>query len=537
MVAAAFIGGTEKVDLDRRRRGLRRAGRDAAYAADGALAAALERFAPDVVVDLSDEPVLSSADRFRLAVDRARARRRRTAAPTSRFTPPRARCHDAHAGARHHRDRQARRQDGDLGRTSRGSSRRAGRDVVVLAMGRGGPGRARAHPRRRGRADHRRPARARARRASTPSSDNYEDAVMSRVTTVGCRRCGGGHGGRDVLQQRARGRARSPTRSARSCSSLEGSGAAIPPVARDATRARRRRRRRGEAYVRDYFGPYRLARADLVVIAARRGAHRDRRPTVEAIRERRSRELRPDLPVRRRRRSGPRPLEPVDGTARLLRDDGARPAVAADARRAPGGASTAARSSASSAHLSNRAALRADLAAAAGRFDVLLTELKAAAIDVVAAAGDEVGRADGAVRQRARRASTAPTWTRCMRRSGRARARARTAARRELASMSRARTDHHHHRQGSTALPFSQGAARAVVHGDRTAAEPRVRDRASRSRTSCASASETDASPSARLREIAARRAAASSAGDEYASALPASCASVSRARQARSSS
>jgi cyclic 2,3-diphosphoglycerate synthetase len=41
--------------------------------------------------------------------------------------------------------------------------------------------------------------------------------------------------------------------------------------------------------------------------------------------------------------------------------------------------------------LSDRGALRADLRAHAGRFDVLLTELKAAAIDVVAAAGAEAG--------------------------------------------------------------------------------------------------------------------------------------------------
>jgi len=44
-----------------------------------------------------------------------------------------------------------------------------------------------------------------------------------------------------------------------------------------------------------------------------------------------------------------------------------------------------------SANLSNRALLRADLAAHVGGFDVLLTELKAAAIDVVAETGEELG--------------------------------------------------------------------------------------------------------------------------------------------------
>ncbi len=46
---------------------------------------------------------------------------------------------------------------------------------------------------------------------------------------------------------------------------------------------------------------------------------------------------------------------------------------------------------AASPHLSNRARLRADMRAADGDYEVLLTELKAAAIDVVAAAGEEAG--------------------------------------------------------------------------------------------------------------------------------------------------
>ena len=42
-------------------------------------------------------------------------------------------------------------------------------------------------------------------------------------------------------------------------------------------------------------------------------------------------------------------------------------------------------------HLSNRTLLRQDIRDAAGGFDLMLTELKAAAIDVVAAAGEEAG--------------------------------------------------------------------------------------------------------------------------------------------------
>jgi predicted GTPase len=46
---------------------------------------------------------------------------------------------------------------------------------------------------------------------------------------------------------------------------------------------------------------------------------------------------------------------------------------------------------AATSHLSDRVRLRAALQEAAGSFDVLLTELKAAAIDVVAEAGDAAG--------------------------------------------------------------------------------------------------------------------------------------------------
>jgi len=41
--------------------------------------------------------------------------------------------------------------------------------------------------------------------------------------------------------------------------------------------------------------------------------------------------------------------------------------------------------------LSNRARLREELAKSAGSFDTIVTELKAAAIDVVAAEGEELG--------------------------------------------------------------------------------------------------------------------------------------------------
>ena len=163
--AAAFVGGTEKVDLDRGLDDLRRAGRDRGRRPRTRCARRSSATRPTRVVDLSDEPVLSAADRFRLASVALVARRRvprrglRVHAAARRVVTP-------HADARHHRDRQARGQDRGLGlRRPAAQGRRARHRRARDGPRR--PARARAHPRRAGRADHAGPARARARRAST----------------------------------------------------------------------------------------------------------------------------------------------------------------------------------------------------------------------------------------------------------------------------------------------------------------------------------------------------------------------------------
>jgi cyclic 2,3-diphosphoglycerate synthetase len=166
---------------------------------------------------------------------------------------------------------------------------------------------------------------------------------------------------------------------------LEGSGAAIPPVKANAT-VLVIGAAQGPGYVHDYFGPFRLARADAVILA---GAEEPVASLVEveamlaaiAIQ-------RPDLPIAcigfR-----PLPLESVEGK-RVFFATTAPPALLPKLvayLEAEQGCTVVA----ASAHLSNRSLLRADLDAAAGTFDVLLSELKAAAIDVVAAAGVQAG--------------------------------------------------------------------------------------------------------------------------------------------------
>ena len=380
VVAAAFLGGTEKVDLEA---GFDTYGVPVITAETGreALAAALERYQPDAVVDLSDEPVVSSADRFKLASIALAAGAVYRGADFS-FSPPR---EDVVTftptlgliGTGKRVGKTA--ISGYVARTLTA----AGRDIVVLAMGRGGP----AEPELIHGEDVKLTTEdllALARQGIHASSDNYEDAVMSRVTTVGCRRCGGGMAGQTFFSNVPQG-ARLADTLGKELLLLEGSGSAIPPVHSDAdilvVGAGR-----GVGYVGDYFGPYRLSRADLVIIAtaeepvATAGEISEIRADVER--------QRPGLPCIATT-FRPSPVEPVAGKRVFFATTAPEdvvPKLVEYLEREHGCDVVA-----TSAHLSDRTRLRADMRAADGDYELLLTELKAAAIDVVAAAGEEVG--------------------------------------------------------------------------------------------------------------------------------------------------
>jgi cyclic 2,3-diphosphoglycerate synthetase len=138
--------------------------------------------------------------------------------------------------------------------------------------------------------------------------------------------------------------------------------------------------------VRDYFGPYRVSRADLAIIATAEepmGSHED----IGRLRDEIER-LSPGLPVVATT-FRPEPLEPVAGR-RIFFATTAPDAIAGQLA-AHLAEHHGAEVVAVSTHLSDRAKLRSDLARHRGQFDTLVTELKAAAIDVVAAAGEEFG--------------------------------------------------------------------------------------------------------------------------------------------------
>ncbi len=380
VVAAVFLGGTEKVDLEK--------GTDAygvpmvwGDSAEAAIREAIDAHKPDFVVDLSDEPVVTAADRFRLAgvaLEMGVGYR----GADFEFRPPRLSvvtrtptlgiigtgkrvgktAISAHVGRR---------------------LKATGVDVAVLAMGRGGP---------------EEPELIRGDEVALTtedllelvalgkhaSSDNYEDAVMSRVTTVGCRRCGGGMAGDTFFSNVPEGVELADSLG-KELLVIEGSGAAIPPVSRDAT-ILVVSADRGVSYVKDYFGPYRVQLADLVVLANAEEPSADPHD-VSAVRDAIG-ELRPDLPVVATA-FRPTPIAPVEG-ARVFFATTAPPQVLSQLtshlEQVHGCDVVGA-----SAHLADRSKLRQDMLSVQGGFDLLLTELKAAAIDVVAAAGADAG--------------------------------------------------------------------------------------------------------------------------------------------------
>ena len=374
VVAALLLGGAEK---------LRGRPSAATYgvarldvAADdvpAALARLLREVPADLVVDLSDEPVVTQRSRLRLAAVALHAGvayragglllepERRTAYDLPSITV-------AGTGKRVGKTAVA----GQLARVAKRLV--APGEVVIVAMGRGGP----AAPELV--APDEVDALAllgRSRAGQHAASDFLEDALLAGVTAIGCRRCGGGLAGDVVYSTVAEGAALAAAR-APALTIFEGSGASLPPVEAGRTLLVTSSAADHEE-VLGYLGPYRLLRADAVLVV---GDRRD-----EAL-EAGIRALRPGMPVVPCRLE-PQPAAPVAGR-RVAVFTTARPDAHARLRAAlheHHGAEVVLVSGA----LADRPALRAaiDLVDA----EVFLTELKAAAVDVVAEAAAERGAA------------------------------------------------------------------------------------------------------------------------------------------------
>jgi cyclic 2,3-diphosphoglycerate synthase len=373
-VAAAFLGGTEKI----------KAGTDYGVPlVEGAnpvsaVERALSEYEVDAVVDLSDEPVIGYRERMKIASLALYAGARYLGSDFE-LEPPDLRPVSTKASL-----------------AVIGTGKRVGKTAVsgylarlladegfdpgVVSMGRGGP----PHPevieghKLQVGSEYLLEALARGAHAA---SDYYETAALSRVTTVGCRRCGGGLAGEPFVSNVVEGAGIANELDTR-VTVFDGSGAAMPPVQVE-RRVLVAGAHQDPEYIVGFLGTYRLLLADLVLLTM--SEEPMARPEmvdglVKAIGE-----VRPDLPViptvfR------PRPVGEIAGL-RIGYVSTAPPAVLDTLSRhleEHYGCEVIA----ASGSLSDRTRLAEDLDEMSG-VEAYLTEIKAAAVDVVTRRGSE----------------------------------------------------------------------------------------------------------------------------------------------------
>ena len=358
-VAVWLAGGTEKL----------RGGEDYGVPVVDDLETAIAELEPQVVVDLSDEPVLGPRERFRVA-SRVLALGLPYVGADFRFDPPELAPFPLPSlsvvgtGKR-------------VGKTAvTGHLARLlalDRDVVVVAMGRGGP----PEPE----VAEVRPTLERllelSRAGSHAASDYLETAVLAGVVTIGCRRCGGGLAGApgesNVLAGAALALEREPELVV-----FDGSGASIPPIETSA-RVLVTSAAQPIEVAAGYLNAYRILVSDLVVLTgAEEGSdYEDLAHAILGVKEV------PVVPVVLR----PRPVGPIIG--RRVAYFSTAPAEAHEILARHLREEHGAEVTLVSGNLARRRALRDELEDVDA--EVFLVEIKAAAIDVVAEAAVERG--------------------------------------------------------------------------------------------------------------------------------------------------
>jgi cyclic 2,3-diphosphoglycerate synthase len=376
-VAAAFLGGTEKLRENTDYGVPLVTDRDPILAVERALA----EHAVDVVVDLSDEPVVGYRERMRIA-SLALSAGARYLGSDFELRPPEFHTIStkpalAVIGTGKRVGKTA--VSGYLARLLA----REGFEPGVVSMGRGGP------PRPEIIEGHRMEVGSAflleaLERGAHAASDYYETAALSRVTTVGCRRCGGGLAGQPFVSNVVEG-ARIANGLDTGVTVFDGSGAAVPPVAVD-KRVLVAGAHQDPEYITGFLGAYRLMISDLLVLTMSEEpmAREEKiRGIVEGVRG-----IKPHLtviPAVFR----PRPVGEIEGL-RIAYVSTAPPVVldklARHLEERYGCEVVAASGS-----LSDRKRLKDDLEGMA-RAEAYLTEIKAAAVDVVTRRGAEEGK-------------------------------------------------------------------------------------------------------------------------------------------------
>ena len=354
--AAVLIGGQEKL----------RGGEEYGVPLAADVESAIASHAPDVVVDLSDDPVLGPPERLALA-SRVLACGVPYVGADFRFDPP-ARAPFAMPSIAVVGTGKRVGKTAVTGHLARLLS--ADHDVVVVAMGRGGPPEPeviRAPPTVEALLDLSRAGR-------HAASDHLETAALVGVPTVGCRRCGGGLAGAVAISNVAEG-ARVAVSLDPDLVVFDGSGAAFPPIDADRTVVVAGAHQDPHV-VAGYLNAFRLLVADLIVLTmAEAGSE------WEHVRQRVRATARRNVQVVATRLH-PRPLANIRD--RKVAYFSAAPAQAVARLRDHLENVFGARVVHMSGNLADREALRDELEAVSA--EVYLVELKAAAIDVVAEA-------------------------------------------------------------------------------------------------------------------------------------------------------
>ena len=376
-VAAAFLGGTEKLKEGTDYGVPLVSGPDPV----SAVARALEEHDVDAVVDLSDEPVVGYRERMRIASLVLRARARYLGSDFE-LRPPELKDVSAKPSL-----------------AVIGTGKRVGKTAVsgylarllseegfdpgVVSMGRGGP------PRPEVIEGHKLEVGSSylleaLERGAHAASDYYETAALSRVTTVGCRRCGGGLAGEPYVSNVLEG-ARIANDLDTRVTLFDGSGAAVPPV-EVGRRVLVAGAHQDPEYVTGYLGTYRLLISDLLVLTM----SEEPMAGEEKVRDLVSRvnEVAPDLPVipavfR------PRPVGDVGGRRVAYVSTAPQAVLEKLARHLE--EAYGCEVVATSGNLSDRKRLVEDLDRMPA-VEAYLSEIKAAAVDVVTRRGSEEGR-------------------------------------------------------------------------------------------------------------------------------------------------
>ncbi len=380
ILAAVLIGGTEKL---LREDDLNVLGIPIILNADPlrGIREAIQNYRPKIVIDLSDEPILGYRERFQLA-SLVLAWGVSYLGADFRFDPPRyyqlakkPSISIIGTGKR-------------VGKTAISAYtarlfKKMGLEPIVVAMGRGGPekpeilegDKIKINPQFLLQASQ---------EGKHAASDYFEDALMSQVKTIGCRRCGGGIAGSPFITNVLLG-AELANKLEGKIIIFEGSGASIPPVKTDRTVMVIGANQPIE-YIASYMGPYRLILSHLVILAM----CEEPMANSEKIKsfEDRIKKINSRLKVIRTI-FRPYPLESLEGEKVFLATTSS--SLAREKIRSYLEETFNCQVVGISNNLSNRKILSEELKVYEGKYTVLLTELKAAAVDIVTKVGLDLG--------------------------------------------------------------------------------------------------------------------------------------------------